>query len=515
MPPLVLPHHLSGRVAQWTKWLSRFTAVGGFIFCIRFCIGAFFNNGPFPFTLLIIFIGYTSFYFWKPKVALIGFLISAPLLIGLNRSLLLSGPAAVSLAFSGLMVGMLLRAVLKTGHQQRIQSFDSSDLLLTVVLASVQVSALIQFTSKCWDAGFHWFTIFSPEYGFGSQYYFLTSAFLWTQGLLTFSWCRSPDFYSSLTISLKAYGWILLLFFGLQWFWDLPEGLMGFGRIGLEDLVLVKQFSAPFEDIHSFGAVAVTIWALILSTCLIQRRASMANVCLLAGTLIACVVSWSRITWIVLVISISWMLLRYASRRAVGIAVFAFIAVVTIVYLRSPSWSSSKNPYLWRISTFSHFANAPTYDRSRSGLYYKAGKMIADRPLLGSGLGGFYNKSVHFARPDDPEGGQPNFAHNVILQFAAEMGIPLTLMLIAGVALPLFRYRHLKDGSEALPLPALSLAIFSYLMTQMTANSLNVYLSNQLFFWTLFACAAASMDRCRVEAISKRSKTGSTTAIVH
>ena len=96
-------------------------------------------------------------------------------------------------------------------------------------------------------------------------------------------------------------------------------------------------------------------------------------------------------------------------------------------------------------------------------------------------------------------GAEPNFAHNFILQFAAELGIPATLLfcsLIGAAWCKGFRLTRaaLKEANGERVSLALFLALTTYLITQMTANSLNIYVSHQFLFWFLIAALLTLPD---------------------
>jgi O-antigen ligase len=131
--------------------------------------------------------------------------------------------------------------------------------------------------------------------------------------------------------------------------------------------------------------------------------------------------------------------------------------------------------------------------------------MIGKQPVTGYGIGSFYLMSPMFAPSNDPVASnsiardyilylrqEPNFAHNFILQFAAELGIPATLLFCSLIGAAWYNsFRHtraaLKEkNGDRVPL-ALFLALTTYLITQMTANSLNIYVSHQFLFWFLIA----------------------------
>jgi len=122
--------------------------------------------------------------------------------------------------------------------------------------------------------------------------------------------------------------------------------------------------------------------------------------------------------------------------------------------------------------------------------------MIAKHPLTGFGIGSFYLHSVSFASAGDPNAFTPDFAHNAFLQIAVEDGVPVAAMfvlLLANIVFLAMRTSIRMNGPQPLGLLrgsipfALLFGVAAYIETQMTANSLNVYASNQFFFWFLMA----------------------------
>jgi len=114
--------------------------------------------------------------------------------------------------------------------------------------------------------------------------------------------------------------------------------------------------------------------------------------------------------------------------------------------------------------------------------------------------------SVNYAEPDDPYATKPDFAHNVFLQIAAEEGVPIAALFAGLIAWTLGcgfctwlrqRAATAKCSADALLILGATLALGAYLQTQMTANSLNVYVSNQFFFWFLMVAILAISEHER------------------
>jgi O-antigen ligase len=118
--------------------------------------------------------------------------------------------------------------------------------------------------------------------------------------------------------------------------------------------------------------------------------------------------------------------------------------------------------------------------------------MIQSRPWSGHGVGSFFLTSTKFASRNDPIGDKPEFAHNFILQFAAELGVPATLLLCGIIAVALLKgFEHskaiIRNKERDLTPLALFIALFAYLVSQMTFGALNIYIGQQYFFWFLIA----------------------------
>jgi O-antigen ligase len=150
--------------------------------------------------------------------------------------------------------------------------------------------------------------------------------------------------------------------------------------------------------------------------------------------------------------------------------------------------------------TLARIENPANKSTDRVNLYKKAARMIQKSPLVGHGIGSFYLTSPNYAQQDDTYATLPDFAHNTFLQIAAEQGVPIAALFASLITIILCRgfstwHRRAASGPQssaaALLVLGVSLALGAYLQTQMTANSLNVYVSNQFFFWFLMAAILA------------------------
>jgi O-antigen ligase len=212
--------------------------------------------------------------------------------------------------------------------------------------------------------------------------------------------------------------------------------------------------------------------------------------------LVLVIASFSRGAWL----SAATFLLLITAIRLPKIWIVTFIiaalAAVAVINANAKRTYWLNHPYLSRLVDLAKIESPIKKDTARLNLFAKAGRMIREHPLTGSGIGSFYLRSVDFGQSNDPRAEIPDFAHNVFLQIAAEDGLPVLALFIALIICGLWRgyntwhrrnTRTPESSQYASRILGITLGIGAYLQTQMTANSLNVYLSNQIFFWFLIA----------------------------
>jgi O-antigen ligase len=204
----------------------------------------------------------------------------------------------------------------------------------------------------------------------------------------------------------------------------------------------------------------------------------------LAAGVFLLIVAWFRLP--------RWCTLVFLAMTAVAVGAIN-------LQTKKPAWQN--HAYLARLVSLVRIENLAGKSTTRLHLYQKAFGMIRERPLLGHGIGSFYLSSPRYAKANDPEPGL-NFAHNVFLQIAAEQGV-----LVAGLFAGLIgwtlrrgvRVWQKTGGRQAAIIPGerasqdrltllgTTLALGVYVQTNLTSNSLNIYASNQFFFWFLTA----------------------------
>ncbi|ANM28555.1 hypothetical protein ABI59_01365 [Acidobacteria bacterium Mor1] len=111
-----------------------------------------------------------------------------------------------------------------------------------------------------------------------------------------------------------------------------------------------------------------------------------------------------------------WGLRRVTDRRILAAGAAAVVlALALIVGLRGEGlWNPSAEGSPWKL---------------RAGNFRIATEMIADRPLIGAGPGGFGEVYPGYRRPGDNE---TQHAHNLPLELCADLGLPLGILMSAG-----------------------------------------------------------------------------------
>jgi O-antigen ligase len=455
------------------------------LLCLRFIVATIFETSCPPIIPFVLLIGGISVGWFISAGALFGFLALLPVLTGLNDLGILPGIYLPSYIFAAISIGSSVQFY----RQQEIQTsaadkWRSLAILLSKVFASIIVIALVtQLTTNCNVATGRRFIV-QAVFGYSDPLFFLTSGFIWLQG-----WFLFMNLEFSETISLSWAKVIILIFAVVMsifiWFQlssKIPLPLSGYA------------YYSPFEDISSFGSIAVTVYIFLIAsityTSLARFLPKVALIAVIVGIVIA---SWSRAAWLsAAIFSIAVATMRLSLKWRIAFCGTLIVALLIInIFAHNQTWVH--NPYLSRLIALGRIENPGNKSPERIRLYHKAFAMIRERPIMGAGLGTFFVKSPKYADSDDPIGGKPDFAHDVLLQLATEMGIP-TAGLFLGFIAAVF-YVGIRDYSAIetlltvrLQLLAAILALAAYLMTQITANSLNEYVSNQFVFWYLAAC---------------------------
>jgi O-antigen ligase len=554
--------NLSGRIRAhardgWVAVAWRVALGSGFLLtCLRFQVAAVRSSGTHPGPTILLGFASLILGLWNPASALFAFTLAVPILNGLSQCYLVGSAYPSSLVFSALWMGMAANALIwgsksmgsiaiqrgargappfphgeenpgaaspesarNDGGPGRFSWLPDLPILIAEMLIAAVLFSLAWQLWRNRDSPGLWPAVLDrPVHGFNDHWYFLTSAFLWLQGLFYFTslygiWARQAflgadgesgapavDFWAK--AFFLAYGFSLAVFALFELVFHIPEGWTSAG------------LQSPYEDISSFGSIALAVLIFTVAT----RRA--APLWKLAVDVLCCITllsmllaSWSRGAWLAGLVFL--MLISLLRLPRAWTAAFLAVLVTTFLLVNAGSKTAAwqRQPYLERVATLVRVESPATKDPERMNLYRKASAMIHRHPAAGQGIGSFYLSSVDYARPNDPYGGTPDFAHNFLLQFAAELGLPIAALFCGMIAWSLWLglRRWFAQASTAhqcsartLLVLGVTLSLAAYLQTQMTGNSLNVYVSNQFFFWFLMAVLFALALRGRGRAPAAR-----------
>jgi hypothetical protein len=230
----------------------------------------------------------------------------------------------------------------------------------------------------------------------------------------------------------------------------------------------------PFEDIHAFGSVIGALFVGVL--CLFSKNRSVwMGVILATGAIILVGASYSRATWLWVGVGIMVVIFLRCPRSVGAALLIVTLVFVGMLYLAAPKLRALNHPYAGRIAALVQINQWSQQDASRLHYYQRAVGMIVDQPWFGCGTGSSRRITG-------------DFIHNFILQIATESGVLAAVFLLIGLGgamLP--SIRALRQNSASVETKALLAAALTYLGTQLTANSINIYPTQVFFFWPLLA----------------------------
>lgn len=471
----------------------------GVVFCI-FCVQVHWavarEATPHPGPGIVLGLGGLFLGLWSPTAALYAFSASFFILAGLERCVLVAVPP-MTLIFTSVALGILIR---RTGlsakplikREQRQIDWPTWRIVACkteIAKLSTDLLATILLSSLVWQIHRRggWLPIMRiltsrSTFGFGEEYYFFTSAFLWLKGIAYFRLLLAQQSPSARSLHglVRIHSVTIMGFWIFQTFTDVPDPYLGLVRY------------APLEDISSFGSVCAVSFIYLCAMFANGNQKKPVKIVFVIITAFLLIASWSRAAWawgFIGVTILAWVCL---SKKAACLLIALGIGAGLAVNLAMLGSKPGTNSYVVRFLHLVKLENPIHKDPTRINLFAKAIRMIEARPLYGHGIGSFYKTSTFYAPPSDPLGNRPDFAHNAFLQFASEVGCPamliLTGLVISGILTGcFFTTADNTLAPDAAALFGCGFALATYLGTQLTANSLNVYESNQFMFWLLLA----------------------------
>jgi len=478
--------------------------IGFTLLSIRLVIAALLSSRSDFLPTIVLLTGGLCVGAWGSKTALFVFTGSVPFLQGLAQDGFVNCSCPVSIVFSGIWLAIAAMEYIRilvarhrtNGHVNNRLIFSPLALCAEILISGTMLSLAWQLWRHSGSGNFWGMLLSRTVPGYGDPLYFLSAAFLWLQGLFYFSllYRFTADTHtksgaiSSWTAPVGTlYIVTISVFFLIQM-------ISGTPLVGTE-----TGFQACYEDFSSFGSIIVAL--LIVSLTRLSWKPERNNafgIAVCSCLLIMLVASWSRAAWLAGgVFSLIIVFVRFPRKISIC-GILAAVACIAVINLNANRPIVAQQHYLARLAALVRPESLSNKDPARLNLYGKALRVIETHPLRGIGIGSFYLESVDYVMPNDSywRARTPDFAHNTILQIAAEEGVPLASIFAALIGWVFWsglrdglniRHSNPKALQIQLRILGLTLGLGAYLETQMTANSLNIYVDNQFFFWFLVA----------------------------
>jgi hypothetical protein len=225
-----------------------------------------------------------------------------------------------------------------------------------------------------------------------------------------------------------------------------------------------------FGTILAIGVVLLT--GLSLADSRRQRVLVVAALPLVAAGLI---LTWSRGAWLAAVMGFLVLIAATAAPR-LGVRLLVLAGgIALVVALVAPQWAFHSGRIRESLDTQNR--------QSRPFIWQVVPRMVADHPILGTGLASFPHIYARYV-PTDPEN-DPPFAHNILLNFAVETGLLGVAALVGflGAGLVALIRWHSRQAGEARIISATTLAMLGALLAHQLVDGtlMGVHLTFALF----------------------------------
>jgi len=406
---------------------------------------------------------------WRfPLESLVGAVALVPVLNGLDRIGLLGTSPGVSLVFSGVFIGAVPRVWKSNGGIAACLA-DGCILLLSGSLIGLLGAKLTpENAASLWQ---------QPLFGYGQVWMGVRAAFVLILGLAIFRIliCERAGL-DEFTVQMVMAAQLasIALFAILQRALFLPEPYYAnLGGVGASTFIP----TSPGDDIHTFGGLAIICLGFFLGALPRKKFALVGVFC--AAVLV--LFSWSRAAWAAAAVMVFVWLWRRGLKKTITVTGLAAVSFAVAVAGKSDHWGNVRNHFARRLILLADVSHWFSQDSARVELYRKAIRMIEAHPLGGVGIGQFFTTSAMYGRPSDPAGPEPQFAHNALLQLAAETGLPCGMLFAAFFFWVLWKGRTASATQDGMWLASIGFAV-----TQLTSNAVNIFDSQAaLMGWVL------------------------------
>ena len=430
-----------------------------------------------PFLLVLLFLGIAILGAWRTLWSLYLFVAAIPLVSGLQVLGFMRPIPMLSLMFASIYLIWLPKrlSIKKEGISPRTGIGNLVDILSGVVLLSLIFTLGVYPTDLVLNQ-----ICFFPQ-GMDERVYGIEAVYVLLQGLFFYRIMEeeviSQRAWKIMIQILYIQASMIILFSFIQLIFRTPDPLYGFAIF------------APFEGIHSYGSYIAALFFIFLAIVYGGHlRQKLFTGPFLALILLFVILSYSRATWLaVMVVSTVFLINKLSMRKKV--LVISSILLVLLMFNLFPNILIKSNQN--SLNRLGHLLvlREQLSDYSRVVLWKRALNIIGDFPITGSGIGTFWKISPIYQDFSVSEfKDYYENAHNYFLQFASDLGLPALLIFLS---ILFFTYKAGFRVSSQVPevapfVKGLLLGLSAYLITCMTGHPL--LLSNQQFlFWCVIS----------------------------
>lgn len=419
-------------------------------------------------------VGAAAFAAWKPRWTVYGFIISMPLVTGIQVHGVLYPAPIINFGFACIFLGWLVRQVwLRRSFLPCSLPGCLVDLLAGIVFLSILATLgqyPLDFLSIRLLAGSYSGQL-DPFWCLDAGYFLLSGLFLFRiielEGM--------DDVRHWLNVFLVLAG-IVFLFTLVQIVFNQPTPFM-------------RGLHSPFKHLSVYGGYVAFLFFLFLNVLRAGGWRPFWGIPLVTAFFVFLILSLSNAAiFPAIVLLLLFVLLNLGRRLAAGVFLFVALLVVGMNIILHYSWytpSSRMERRLVQRITPQGFIRGMT-----ARFYYldQAAGAVAAHPLTGSGIGTYHLIGRHYNLFHEPGAFRPLNVHNYFAQFAAELGVP-AFFCFAMILIILYRrlFRAVSEDDDELGVArGLAYGLGVYLLSMLTMEHL-LYREQQVLFWSAVA----------------------------